>query len=144
VPLRLERRQPRHHVRVPLADNELVHVRLTGVFDANLCFLLRMTNISSAGFAGVVDGSAADRPSATSPFWAEFTLPGQSETLEYVVRLVHCQTAPGGDHAVLGWAFCGGDDPEADQHNAGCVQSFLAARSAAGSTSTDERADARR
>lgn len=129
-PCTLELRPPRVTGRLSLPPTPPVQARLVSMFDQDVSFALRMTDISTGGFAGVLSPDAGARPTTSTPFWVNFALPADNEPLEFVVRLVHCEPAAGNDEVVTGWAFCGSDDPDTNQRNVARIERFLAQRGA--------------
>ena len=104
-----------------------VRARMTSVLDQDVHFDLRLTDISNAGLAGVADRAAVER-AGPGPFWAEFELPGSDRRHEYVVRLKHCVPGRAGEQAVVGWAFCGADQPASDRAAMARIRAALSRR----------------
>jgi hypothetical protein len=128
LPPFIERRPRRLSARLQLDEAEGIDARLTNMLNQSLRFGLRIVDISTGGFAGIMDRGAAYRPGAVGPFWAEFTLPSERSPIECAVRLTHCDSAPLDQQVRCGWAFCGGDDDTAVRWNIARIWRFIAAR----------------
>jgi len=135
LPLRLERRPPRRYLRWSLPPMPAIAARLTNICDQTLALSMRLTEVSEGGLTGIVDRHAAAPLATAGPFWAEFCLPDDSQTVECVVRLVHCEAGPGEGQTLAGWTFCGSDGPSTSATHLARIRRFLVEHKKRGATS---------
>jgi hypothetical protein len=128
LPAAVQTRQPRREGRISLGDCSPVRARLTSARDQRFSFELRLTDVSSGGFAGQVDRAIAARLDDHPVFWATFTLPGDGAPYEFVVRPCHRELGPSGTRINVGWIFCGHDEPGAHRWNVDRLRRFVARR----------------
>lgn len=126
VPLRVERRQRRCDVRIPIEEMAPIDARMTGMLDPSARFVLRLTNLSRGGAAGGTVFPHALRLTKGSPFWMEFSLPATNQAFEFVVRLVHARPAPDGGATLLGWEIGSHDDPATHDENIRRLECYVA------------------
>ncbi len=128
LPAAVQHRQPRCERRVPLQEAAPIYARLTSARDQRFCFDLRLTDVSSGGFAGHLDRSVAARLDDHPVFWATFTLPGDGAPFEFVVRPCHRELGPTATRITVGWVFCGHDEPVAHRWNLDRLHRFVTRR----------------
>ena len=126
VPLRVERRQRRRDVRMPLNRMQPIEARLTAMLDPDLQVALRLTDLSRGGAAGVTNCPTCSDLRIGNPFWMEFTLPDDPQPFELAVRLVRRRAAQDGAGTILGCGFCPHDDPRAHEQSLDRLEQFVA------------------
>lgn len=126
MPARIDLRQQREHLRVSLAAFGEVAARMTAVL-SDTRLECRLLNLSCGGLATLAPVSAVESLPIGETFWAEFDLPGDGVPLEFTVRLAHRRPIEGG-RAIVGWAFCAGEDGSAEREKIERVRRFVTQR----------------
>ncbi len=125
LPLRITSRQEREHYRVSLADVGPIEGRFTSVTTPEHSFAVHLHNLSAGGLSATAVRDEARDGQPGNLFWADFELPGDSERLEFVVRVAHSLEDAGNDTVSLGCMFCPSEDPTPHRGQLRRVERFV-------------------
>jgi len=128
LPLRLEREEQRAYFRYALPDTAgPVQAVFTDVRRRDICFTVRLTNVSYGGLGAETSDPLARQLSAGDLLWARLQLSEENKHVEFVVRLAHVQARgePGHECIRLGCVFCAGDDPAQYEENLRRLERFV-------------------
>lgn len=126
VPLCVVRREQRAYRRMSLAEVGQVAARFTSVADPSCTFTAQLTDVSGGGLGGTAWLPAARFARPGDLFWTDFELPEDSQTFEFVVRLVHAQEVAPQGNVALGCTFCPAEDPTTQRDQLRRIEQFLA------------------
>lgn len=110
LPLNVERRERRTQSRIRLSDVQPVHATVTAILEKTAPLTCRVLNLSAGGLAAITRWETARQIKPGDVCWIEFGLPDGEGPLDFAVRLAHRRRTTDGTNAILGWAFCPGDD----------------------------------
>jgi len=125
LPLRIEPRRARRHLRLSLAGLPPVFGRFSSATDPLRAFTVQLRNLSPGGLQGSTDSAAAGILHPGDLFWVEMDLPDQCERCVFLARIAHAQREPRRGVTVFGCTFCGGEDPLAHEESLARVERFL-------------------
>ncbi len=125
LPLRIELRQPRRHIRLSLAGLPPICGRLRSATDPQRAFTVQLRNLSRGGMQGSASSLEVGSLRSGELFWVELDLPSPCERCELLARIAHAQTDAQRGITVFGCTFCGGEDPLAHEEQLARVERFL-------------------
>lgn len=104
---RQDRRRERRITSEGCGDLE---ARLVHATNKRIEHRLDVVDLSLGGVGGTVDDATAVQLDRGALYWIDIRLPGRTEVISFVARLVHMAPAESPGVMLTGWAYCPGDD----------------------------------